>query len=272
MTWPTATISTTHLDAGADDPSQARADLKTAVDQINAMRDWLAGPRVDVATHATSMDIGAQTSGLQRWTGTATVTSLGSSYDAPCIDVTAAGDFTLQHNATTLVLPGGVDLAVKTGDHLRFMPRATSGTPDGWELVSLLRGAPVYAFYVKDSGTRTTAGDFSGYSFEEDSGSWFDNTTGIATAPVTGWYQFNAVVRFAGGSAAGQGVVKLSTSNQAPSDVAKYDGTTMAEPSTLSIVIKLSASQTAKVRLDSVVTGSATYFCEHFSGMLIREA
>lgn len=35
MAWPTGTVSTTNLDAPTDDPSQARADLKTAVDKLN---------------------------------------------------------------------------------------------------------------------------------------------------------------------------------------------------------------------------------------------
>jgi len=35
MTWPTGAVSTTALDAGADDPSLARADLKSAVDKLN---------------------------------------------------------------------------------------------------------------------------------------------------------------------------------------------------------------------------------------------
>lgn len=37
MTWPTTPVSTTNLDAGTDSPASARADLKTAVDNINAI-------------------------------------------------------------------------------------------------------------------------------------------------------------------------------------------------------------------------------------------
>lgn len=35
MAWPTGSVSTTHLDSPTDDPSQARADLKTAIDKLN---------------------------------------------------------------------------------------------------------------------------------------------------------------------------------------------------------------------------------------------
>lgn len=37
MTWPTSAVSTTNLDAGTDNPAQARADLKSAVDNVNAI-------------------------------------------------------------------------------------------------------------------------------------------------------------------------------------------------------------------------------------------
>ncbi len=37
MTWPNATVSTTNLDAGSDEPRLARADLKDAVDKLNSI-------------------------------------------------------------------------------------------------------------------------------------------------------------------------------------------------------------------------------------------
>ena len=37
MTWPTTPVSTTNLDAGSDEPRLARADLKSAVDNVNAI-------------------------------------------------------------------------------------------------------------------------------------------------------------------------------------------------------------------------------------------
>ena len=38
MTWPVSDASTTHLDAASDDPSQARADLKTLADNVALIR------------------------------------------------------------------------------------------------------------------------------------------------------------------------------------------------------------------------------------------
>jgi hypothetical protein len=42
-TWPNTAISTTHLDAGNDLPRLARADLKSAVDNINSISSMPAG-------------------------------------------------------------------------------------------------------------------------------------------------------------------------------------------------------------------------------------
>ena len=44
MTFPTTTIPTTNLDNGADDPSQARGDLLTAVQTINTIITDANGP------------------------------------------------------------------------------------------------------------------------------------------------------------------------------------------------------------------------------------
>ena len=43
MAWPTSTINTTNLDAGADSPASARADLKVAVDSLNSIITSVAG-------------------------------------------------------------------------------------------------------------------------------------------------------------------------------------------------------------------------------------
>jgi len=43
MAWPTTLVSTANLDEGTDNPSWARADLKTAIDHLNAMTSELPG-------------------------------------------------------------------------------------------------------------------------------------------------------------------------------------------------------------------------------------
>lgn len=42
MTWPTTTINTTHMDAGTDLPSLARADIKQMADNVNAIKDTIS--------------------------------------------------------------------------------------------------------------------------------------------------------------------------------------------------------------------------------------
>ena len=42
MTWPTITVDTTNLDAGADSPANARADIKQMADNVNAIKDEFA--------------------------------------------------------------------------------------------------------------------------------------------------------------------------------------------------------------------------------------
>jgi len=39
MAWPSTSAGTTHLDAGTDNPGLARADIKQAVDNVNAIKD-----------------------------------------------------------------------------------------------------------------------------------------------------------------------------------------------------------------------------------------
>ncbi len=39
MAWPTVTIVTTQMDAGTDDPSQARAEIKQMADNVNTIKD-----------------------------------------------------------------------------------------------------------------------------------------------------------------------------------------------------------------------------------------
>ena len=54
MAWPTTSVSTTHLDEGSDNPALARADIKSAVDNLNG----IAGEFGNVAiTSASNYDL-----------------------------------------------------------------------------------------------------------------------------------------------------------------------------------------------------------------------
>lgn len=109
MTWPTADVSTTHLDAGTDDPSQARADIKDLAEKFNAVRQFRQNAEVDVASASTTT-LGGRDSDKIRITGTTTITSFGTNYSGP-VFVRFAGALTLTHNATSLILPGGANIA-----------------------------------------------------------------------------------------------------------------------------------------------------------------
>lgn len=50
MTWPTSAVSTTNLDAGTDSPAQARAQLKSAVDNVNSIAQEFGNVNIATAT------------------------------------------------------------------------------------------------------------------------------------------------------------------------------------------------------------------------------
>jgi hypothetical protein len=85
----------------------------------------------DLASASTT-DIGGQTTTKLKVTGTTTITSLGTNYRGP-IYLRFTGALTLTHNATTLILPRGINVTTTAGDTCVFTPKATtSGTIDGW--------------------------------------------------------------------------------------------------------------------------------------------
>lgn len=75
------------------------------------------GTEEDIASAATT-DLGTATSKVLRITGTTTITSFGAAADveAPIYLIRFAGNLTLTHNAASLILPGGVNIAAKAGD------------------------------------------------------------------------------------------------------------------------------------------------------------
>lgn len=261
MAWPTASISTGDMDAGTDNPSAARAAIKTLTDQHNDMRDWLAGPRVDVATHATSMNIGAANSGIQRWTGTATVTTLGTAYDVPMIVAYIDSTPKLQHGSA-LVCPGGVDLQLSAGDVIMAIPKATSGTADGWVIGLLYRARQRHHSRATGCTPRTTTGTFVGYTGSTTSGLSLNTSTGIWTCNRTGLYLVNLVQRTSSISGSSEGATRVKFNNvDARADV-NWDWDSTAQSSSLdasmSALVSLTAGDTFWVTLDAVVATAGT--------------
>lgn len=74
-----------------------------------------AAPWVDLAS-ATTTDLGAQTSTNLRITGTTTITGFGTAASGVMRQLRFAASLTLTHNATSLILPAGVNIITAAGD------------------------------------------------------------------------------------------------------------------------------------------------------------
>jgi hypothetical protein len=107
------------------------------------------GVETDIASAAT-LNIGAQNSNFLRVTGTTTITSFGTSYNGP--RYLRFADACQITNSSTLVLPGGTNFTTSAGDVIVAIPKATSGTPDGWYVVSVPQSL---VQYVTLGGTET---------------------------------------------------------------------------------------------------------------------
>lgn len=119
--------------AGSESPALLDDYTRTVFAFIAKLRDGqgLSAP-VDLASAATT-DIGAQTSPIVRITGTTTITSFGTNYAGPRF-LTFAGALTLTHNATSLILPGGVNITTAANDCAVVVPNLA--TPSGWRVVA----------------------------------------------------------------------------------------------------------------------------------------
>ena len=76
-------------------------------------------PPVTIAS-AANIDIGAAASNTVLVSGTASITSLGTIAAGAIRYLRATGAFTLTHNATSLILPGGTNIVATAGDVFRF--------------------------------------------------------------------------------------------------------------------------------------------------------
>jgi hypothetical protein len=125
----------------------AKAALAAMWDVINEMSQ---AAEIDLASAATT-NIGGQTTRKLRITGTTGITSLGTTYTGPIV-LRFSGALTITHHATTLICPGGANLAVEAGDTLIVAPKCTtSGTNDGWIILTHRRasGGAIFAGLVE---------------------------------------------------------------------------------------------------------------------------
>lgn len=104
----------------------------TSGDSLRWEQLFSQGIEQDIASAATT-DIGSLNTTNVRITGTTTITSFGTNYNGPRY-VRFAGVLTLAHNATTLILPGGVNITTAAGDCLIAVPNGSA--PNGWRVVA----------------------------------------------------------------------------------------------------------------------------------------
>lgn len=99
-------------------------------DSLRWQQLFSQGANTQVLSAAT-VDIGAQNTNFIEITGTTTITSLGANYNGPRF-LRFTGILILTHNATTLNLPGGVNVTTAAGDTCIAIPNST---PNGWNIV-----------------------------------------------------------------------------------------------------------------------------------------
>lgn len=103
-----------------------------AGDSLRYEQLFSQGKPLTLASAATT-DIGSQLTTYLNITGTTTITSLGVNYNGPRFLV-FSGALKLTHNATTLILPGSIDIVTSAGDCAIAIP---NGVPaNGWRIVS----------------------------------------------------------------------------------------------------------------------------------------
>lgn len=135
MTWPSSSISTADMDAGTDSPATARAAIKDAVDQLNNLRNWFDDAETGVSVGST-VDAGGQATNRLRITGTpgTAITSMGGNYSGQ-VTLRFTVSASITHHATSLICPGGVNMAINAGDVVIVSPKASTTTADGWVVI-----------------------------------------------------------------------------------------------------------------------------------------
>lgn len=112
--------------------------------------DWLLDASEASVASATTTDIGAPGALAVAISGTATITGLGTGANLLRL-VRFAGALTLTHNATSLVLLGGVSRAVAAGDTGLYRSDASGN----WREITFFRAAADPGDYATCGGTQT---------------------------------------------------------------------------------------------------------------------
>ncbi len=149
-------------DTGTDELVYYREETGVAVEKVRiGYRGPYSGgtltaalneaPPVTLASAAT-VDIGAAAANTVIVSGTATITALGTIAAGAIRYIRATGAFTLTHNATSLILPGGANIVAAVGDVFRF--ESLGG--GNWRMTGYQSGS-AYTFQPLDAGLTSLA-------------------------------------------------------------------------------------------------------------------
>lgn len=222
---------------------------------------------------ASTCDIGGVPSSFVQITGTTGITSFGTNYKGPKF-IRFAGALTLTHNASTLILPGGASITTAAGDTCIVVPKATSGTSDGWVVVSYDH-APAPAFSVHQSaGQSLTSGSITKIQFQTkdfDTNGFFDNATNYRFQPtVAGYYQLEGTV----GVPTGLAVVSIYKNGAEFKRGQQYSTTALGIGGNVSALVLLNGStdyvEIWGLQLSGSPQTTNTGALTHFSGFLSR--
>lgn len=123
-----------------DVPSSIDDYQRTHAAFIATLRDGKGFTSSSALASGATTDIGAQNALFVDISGTTTITSFGTTFNGPRF-LRFASALTLTHNATTLVLPGGVNLTTAAGDTLLVIPKTTAAVVDGWVVIAYQRNS-----------------------------------------------------------------------------------------------------------------------------------
>ncbi len=170
------------------------------------------GTETDIAS-ATTTDIGAQNTNFLQITGTTTITGFGVNYNGPRF-LRFADALTLTHGSA-LILPGATNITTAAGDRAIAIPKATSGTADGWIVFyQKASGLPVSTTGLAASGANTDITSLSTVTTVTQSAA--DNSTKIATTAFV-----QQEVPAASTTAAGKSELATTAETQTGTDTAR---------------------------------------------------
>lgn len=176
------TPMTGNLNAGNNKLTNLAAGSGTG-DSLRWEQLFSQGQPANLASAATT-DIGAQNTVLLNITGTTTITSFGTNYNGPRY-LRFDGILTLTHNATTLILPGGVNITTAAGDSAIVVP---NGTPaNGWRVVGYQRGNGTLPFQNSVNTANIADAQITPAKLSTGAPTWdASSNVGIGVTPTAG--------------------------------------------------------------------------------------